>query len=184
MTLRNTPTRYGAVTQSFHWLTVIFVGAAYLLGPEGRESGIYAPENASALSWHETLGILVIVILVLRLAWRLVDRPPQDPPMPGWMLVSSRLVHWALYALLAAAPLTAILGAWYSGHPIVPFGLGDIAPPVSLSRDFGRGLAEVHGTLGNIIIALAFLHAAAALLHHFVLRDRVLLSMLPIRARD
>jgi cytochrome b561 len=179
MALRNSSTRYGAVTQTFHWLTVFLVGAAYLLGPEGPENRIYAPENASALSLHEAFGILVLVVVVLRLAWRAVDRAPEEPPMQAWMLVSSRIVHWALYALLMLAPITAIFGAWYSGHAIVPFGLGEIAPPVSLSHDFGRGLAEVHGTLGNIIIALAFLHALAALFHHFVLRDRVLLSMLP-----
>lgn len=179
MALRNTPTRYGAISQAFHWLTVLLVGAAYLLGPEGPENSIYAPANASALSWHETCGILVLALLVLRLGWRIIDRPPEKPPMPAWMLASSRIVHWTLYALLALAPLAAIFGAWYAGHPIILLGLGEVGPWVSLSHDFGRGLAEVHGTLGNIIIALAFLHAAAALIHHFVLRDRVLLSMLP-----
>jgi cytochrome b561 len=179
MTLMNTSTRYGAVSQSFHWLTVVLVGAAYLLSVEGPESRIYAPENASALSLHETLGILVIVVVVLRLAWRLVDRPPEDPPMAAWMLYSSLLVHWALYLLLAAIPLAGILGALYGGHPVTLLGFGPVGPFLTTSSDLGRSLAEVHGTLGNLIIIVAGLHAAAALFHHFVLRDRVLLSMLP-----
>lgn len=179
MRLLSTPIRYGAVAQSFHWLTVVLVGAAYLLGREGPESRIYAPENAFALSVHETLGMLVVAVLVLRLIWRLIDHVPDEPPMPAWMLSASRLVHRLLYALLAASPLTAIMGAWYSGHPLRLLGLGEIAPLVAPAHEFGRAVADIHGTLGNVIIAVAGLHAVAALFHHFVLRDRVLLSMLP-----
>ena len=179
MTLLSTPIRYGAIAQSFHRLTVALVGAAYLLGREGPESRIYAPENALALRFHETLGMLVVAVLVLRLVWRLIDHVPDEPPMPAWMLSASRLVHRLLYALLVALPLTAILGAWYSGHPLTLLWIGEIPPLVAPAHEFGRAVAEIHGTLGNVIIALAGLHAVAALVHHFVLRDRVLLSMLP-----
>ena len=179
MTLLSTPIRFGAIAQFFHWVTVVLVGAAYTLHAEGPEDQIYAPENALALSWHETLGMLVLAVLVLRLIWRLIDHVPDEPPMPRWMLSASRLVHRLLYVLLAALPATAVLGAWYSGHPIILLGIGEIAPPVASAREFGRAVAEIHGTLGNLIIALAGLHAVAALFHHFFLRDRVLLSMLP-----
>ncbi len=179
MTLRNTPTRYGAIVQTFHWLTVFLVGAAYLLGEGGPESRVYSDERAFTLSLHETFGTLVLVVLVLRLIWRVFERPPQDPPSPAWMTIASRVVHWLLYALLAAVPLTAIFGAWFEGHPINLLGLGDIGPLTSLSHDFGRTITELHTTLGNVIIWVAGLHAAAALFHHFFMRDRVLLSMLP-----
>ncbi len=177
------PARYSAVAQTFHWLTVILVGAAYLLGEGGPESRVYAAERASQMNLHETLGILVIVVMVLRLAWRLFDRAPAEPPMPTWMHLASRLVHWALYALLAAVPLTAIIGAWYEGHSVTFFG-SEIASLLPLSHDFGRTITELHTTLGNVIIWVAGLHAAAALYHHFVMRDSVLLSMLPFGGSD
>ncbi len=174
-----TRTRYSGVAQTFHWLTVALVGIAYLTGEGGPESRVYTAERASLLGWHETLGILVIVVMVLRLAWRMVDRAPEETPMPGWMQFSSQLVHWALYALLAAVPLTAIFGAWYEGHAVTFIGIGEIGPVLTTSHDFGRSITELHTTLGNVIIWIAGFHAAAALYHHFFLRDRVLLSMLP-----
>jgi len=179
LTLLSTPTRYGAVAQTFHWLTVFLVGTSYLIGEGGPEVRVYSPERAGLLGWHETLGTLVIGVLVVRLVWRLIDHVPDEPPMPGWMLASAKLVHWALYALLVAVPLTAILGAWYEGHSVIFLGYGEIAPLVAPAHSFGQSLTELHTTLGNVIIWLAGLHAAAALFHHFVLRDRVLLSMLP-----
>ena len=121
----------------------------------------------------------VLAVLVLRLLWRLMDRAPEEPPMPGWMSVSSRLVHWLLYALLVAVPATAILGAWYEGHPVTVLGFGGIGPAVALSHDFGRSITNIHTLLGDAIIWLAGFHAAAALFHHFFMRDRVLVSMLP-----
>ncbi len=80
-----TPTRYGAVSQTFHWLTAILVGAAFLLGEGGPEARVYVAERASTLNWHETLGILVIVVVVFRLVWRFFDPAPEEPPMPAWM---------------------------------------------------------------------------------------------------
>ena len=57
MTLRNSPTRYGAIGQTFHWLTVVFVGAAYLISQGGPETRVYSEPRAFQLSWHETFGI-------------------------------------------------------------------------------------------------------------------------------
>jgi cytochrome b561 len=172
------PARYGAAAQTFHWLTVILVGAAYLLGEGGPESRIYADERASQLSLHETLGMVVVVVLVLRLAWRFFDKAP-EVPMSSWMRAGSRLTHLALYILLAALPLTAIFGAWLEGHAVTLLGLGQFGPFFTPAEEVGDALSEIHETLGNVIIWLAGFHAAAALYHHFFLRDRVLVSMLP-----
>lgn len=179
MKLVSTPIRYGVAAQVFHWATAILVVSAWFLGREGAESEIYAVENAEALKWHESLGMLVLVILVLRLLWRMIDHVPDDPPMPRWMLLASRLFHRLLYVLLVLVPATAILGAWYSGHALSLFWPGDVPSPVTEMRGFGRTFAEIHGLLANILITIAGLHAVAALIHHFVLRDRLLLSMLP-----
>ena len=171
--------RYGAVAQAFHWTTVVLVVAAYLLGEGGPESRVYSATRASDLAWHETLGILVFVVVLVRLVWRLIDRVPEEPPMPVWMSLASRLVHWVLYAMLVAVPLTAIVGAWYEGYPVTFLGIGQIGPWLALSHDFGRTITELHTTLGSFIVWVAGAHAAAALFHHFVMRDRVLLAMLP-----
>jgi cytochrome b561 len=171
--------RYGAVAQVLHWLTVVCVLGAYLTAEGGPESRVYAEDRASDLALHETFGVLVLLLLVIRLLWRAVDRVPEEPSMPLWMLLASRLTHWVLYALLLTVPTTAILGAWYENRAIIPYLVGPIGPFVPASIDFGRQLTDIHTLLGEAIIYVAGVHAAAALFHHFILRDRVLVSMLP-----
>lgn len=94
---------------------------------------------------------------------------------------SARFGHWAIYALLILVPLTAILGAWFEGHPLIVLAVGNIQPWVPQSRPLGIALAGIHSWLGDVLIWLAGFHAAAALYHHFWRRDTVLLSMLPAR---
>ena len=95
------------------------------------------------------------------------------------MRASAKAVQWALYALLLAIPLTAIAGAWLEAHPLTILGIGNIGPMLAPAHDLGASLAYIHTILGNVIMWLAGLHAAAALFHHYVLRDATLRSMLP-----
>jgi cytochrome b561 len=178
LTLRSTPTRHGPVAQAFHWLTVALVLAAYILSEGGPETRVYSPAGEGARRIHETLGMVVFGVVLLRLLWRLVDTRPPLHFGPAWMTGAARLAHFLLYALLLAIPVTAIFGTWYEGHPLTLLGL-DLAPRVGEAHDFGQLVIKVHTTLGNVILWVAGLHAAAALVHHFYLRDAVLRSMLP-----
>ena len=178
MSVFGTRVRYGTVAQLFHWLTAGLVLAAFLVAEGGPPSRVYGEANAAALQLHESLGLAVFALVVGRLIWRLFDRHPQSPAMPGWMGISSKATHRALYGLLIAVPGTAILGAWFDGHPITVHGLGSVGPFFATS-DLGASLAGIHGTLGDLMMWLAGLHATAALYHHFFLRDRVLKTMLP-----
>jgi len=174
-------TRYGGVAQLFHWATAILVLMAFIYGPGGSEDRVYALARDPERRLHETLGLCVIALVVLRVLWRLLDQQPAAPPMARWMHLSSRAVQGLLYLLLFAVPLTAIAGAWLGGHPLTVLGGVDIPPWVGESHDVGVTLAELHGWLGDAILWLAGLHAAAAIYHHLFLRDAVLVSMLPAR---
>jgi cytochrome b561 len=92
---------------------------------------------------------------------------------------SSKIVQWALYVLLLMVPLTAIIGAWLEDHPVTLLGFGSIAPMVQGSRPIGEILSDLHGLIGDSLIWLVGVHGAAALFHHFWLRDNVLWSMSP-----
>jgi cytochrome b561 len=78
-----------------------------------------------------------------------------------------------------ALPLTAVAGAWLEGHPLTIIAGGDVPPLLAPSHDVGAALASVHKWLGDTIIWLAGFHALAALYHHVVLKDDVLITMLP-----
>lgn len=153
--------------------------AAYFLGPGGSEDRLYSAAVDPNRQLHETLGISVLVIVLLRIVWHWIDRGLEDPPMAAWMLYAAKIVHYLLYVLLIAAPLTAIVGAWLERHPGTLLGFGNIGPMLPLAHSIGQKVASLHPTLGDAILWVAGLHAAAALYHHFFLRDRVLVSMLP-----
>jgi cytochrome b561 len=179
MRLFGTRLRYGAVAQLLHWATAILVIAAFTYGPGGSEQRVYSAARNFDRQLHETLGLGVLAIVVLRLAWRAFDVTPEDPPVSAWMRFLAKAVQVTLYALLLLLPFTAISGAWLEGHPLTLLGNIRIDPLLGEMHSVGSAIATVHTWLGDTILWVAGVHAAAALYHHFALRDNVLRSMLP-----
>jgi cytochrome b561 len=177
--MRSSRLRYGAVTQLFHWLSVALVASAYIVSPGGSEARVYSAAFDTARQTHETIGILLFGLVLMRILWRLYEPTPEPPPMAPWMKLSASAAHFALYALLLAIPLTAIAGAWLENHPLTIFGIGNVGPMLSPVQGLGQSVAYIHTILGNVIIWLAGFHAAAALFHHYFMRDNILTSMLP-----
>jgi cytochrome b561 len=166
MTLFGTKLRYGTVAQAFHWVTVVLLATAWLVA------------HGHTRTLHETLGFAVFVIVAARLLWRAFDRRPEHQMSPV-VALGSKLVHWLLYGMLIAIPLTAIAGTWIEGYAITVYGLGEIGPYLAQSRQLGRQIMEIHFLLANAIVVVAGLHAMAALFHHFFIKDGVLRAMLP-----
>jgi cytochrome b561 len=154
----------------------MLVLAAYVLSKDGVS--LYSAAADGLRRIHETLGVLVFVVVVLRLLWGLIDSTPAKQPMPRWMAAAAKLVQFALYALLITIPATAVLGTWLEGIPVTLPGF-DIPPQIAKAHGLGQLIMEIHTTLGNAILWVAGVHAAAALFHHFYLRDEVLQSMAP-----
>ena len=179
MALADSRQRYDAVAQILHWATAILVVAAFIYGPGGSEQRVYSVARDFDRQIHETLGTSVFVATLLRLAWRAYEGVPAHSPMPSWMRVSSSVVHVALYALLLLLPLTAISGAWLEGHPLTLLGSVRMGPWLAEAHSVGSSIATIHTWLGDTILWIAGIHAAAGLYHHFGLRDGVLRSMLP-----
>lgn len=171
--------RYGTIAQTFHWLTAVLVLAAFLYGPGGSELRVYSPQNDAARQLHETLGLCVFVLALMRIVWRMTAPRPDPPNVVKWMGVIATVVQYALYLLLFAAPLTAIAGAWLEGHPLTLLGGLQIPSPVAPLHAIGSQLAAIHTWLGDAIMWTAGIHAVAAIYHHLVLKDDVLVSMLP-----
>jgi cytochrome b561 len=171
--------RYGAVAQALHWISAILVLVAFIYGPGGSEQRVYSAAKNADRQLHETLGLCVLVLSATRLAWRLVDARPDPPALARWMGRLAAFVRWVLYVLLFAVPLTAISGAWLEGHPLTLLGGIEITGPTSAQHAIGARIATVHTWLGDTILWVAGFHALAGIVHHFVLKDSVLVSMLP-----
>ena len=96
--------------------------------------------------------------------------------------MAAKLNHYALYALLIAVPIAGIVVQFKRGRPLPLFGLEDIVSPWVLDRAFARTMLRVHEYLADTLLILAGIHAAAALIHHYLWRDRTLTRMLPGKA--
>jgi cytochrome b561 len=179
--------RYDTLSRVFHWATAVVVTIAFILGPGGfgrlMRQGV-DPATQSNIVWHESLGIIVFALTVLRLLWMALRPATPQFPMAGWMNLVGRLMHIALWAMLLALPVTAFLSLGSEGHPLTLLGGVRVDRMAFIAESGIAKLADwgdVHTFLGDAIMWLAGLHAAAAIFHHMVLKDGVLLAMLPRR---
>jgi len=171
--------RYDGVSQTLHWVTAVLVVYAFIDGPGGTEARVYAPWRDSQRQFHETLGLFVLVLLIVRVFWRRMEKRPAPVQGVRWMKISAGLVQCALYILLFAVPGTAIVGAWLEGHPLTLLAGLTIPPPPLFAHTAGAAISNLHKWLGDLIMWVGAFHALAAFYHHFVLKDTALLSMLP-----
>lgn len=116
-----------------------------------------------------------------RVLWRMADPPPQPVPtmLGAWVGIAGRLAHYALYGRLVAVPIAGIVLQFARGDALPLLGLAEIPSPWVADRTYARSVKEVHEVLANALVILAAFHAAAALVHHWVLHDRTLVRMLP-----
>ena len=174
------PQRYSPLVQAIHWITAVLVLVAFFYGPGGSERQVYSTARDFDRQLHESLGVTVFTLTALRLAWRFFDVRPEERPVAAWMGVAAKMVQFVLYFFLFALPVTAVTGAWLEGHPVTLLAGAKIGPYLPEAHALGSTIARVHTWLGDAILWVAGLHALAALYHHFVLRDGVLRSMLPV----
>lgn len=182
--MSRTTERYHPTLITLHWLTLLLMVGVYALIElhDGLPKG--STERALAKSWHESLGILVFAVVVLvRLPLRwMLGQPSELAGTPAWQSRLAHVMHWALYGLLIAAPVLGYLSLNAKGAPVSLFGLelpGLMAPDKALAG----GLKEVHEAIGTLGYWLIGLHAAAALVHHYLMHDTTLARMGLGRAR-
>lgn len=175
--------RYSTPSIILHWLMLLLLIAVYAtielreIYPKGS-----APREALK-TWHFMLGLSVFGLVWLRVAARLLWRGPG--PVAGasrFQLTISTAVHAALYIFLVAMPLAGWLILSAEGKPVPFYGL-ELPALVGRSEGLAERVESVHELVGTIGYWLVGLHAAAALFHHYVMRDRLIARMLPLGAR-
>lgn len=192
MEWRNSPTRYGLVAMILHWLIALAVLAMLALGFVMGEVREGSALQFQLFQWHKSIGITILLLTVLRLAWRLMNRQPPFPPtMRPWERAFARATHFGFYVLLFALPLsgwamvsTSPLGIPTLLYGVVPWPNLPWAARAENPEALEAILSEAHELLAFGMIALLVLHVAGALRHHFLLRDTVLRRMLPLPERQ
>lgn len=180
---------YGGVAITLHWLIAIAIIANIVLGLYFADLPRSDPDKFILTQTHKSIGLTVLVLSLIRVAWRLVNPvPPLPRSMSPALRFSSRTIQVLLYVLIVLIPLAgwAMVSASPLGLPTRYFGwfewpqipwLAELprAAKRSLSREFG----EAHVILAWSAIVLVPIHITAALYHQFVRRDDVLARMLP-----
>ena len=179
MALRNTSERWGAIAKAFHWVIAALVLCMIVLGLWAVNAPL-GPLKLQLFAIHKLTGLSIFVLMVLRLSWRLINPTPILPPsLSGWERVAARVTHWLLYGLILLMPISGYVITSAANFPISVFGLFQI--PLIVPHDKGlEDLGEtVHVLSFYVLAALLTLHVAAALRHHFILKDDILKRMLP-----
>lgn len=176
-------TQYNAVARACHWLTVALLLMIVPLGlvmgglPRGRLQD-------TLFLTHESLGLSVFGLTILRLLWRLAR--PAPPPSTALSPLERRAsigVHALLYLLLFLMPITGYLFVSFSGIELRYLGLVEVPSLVAKAKPRADIALSIHASLQWAIYALAALHAGAALHHHLRRHDDVLQRMLPALRR-
>jgi cytochrome b561 len=177
--LSNPATRYGGVALTAHWLTVLLLAGSFTLGYVMTDMAI-SPTKLKLFSYHKWIGVTIFGLVALRLLWRLFVTPPALPAtMAAWERRLASLTHGLLYALLFAVPLSGWLMSSAKGFQTVYFGVWPIPDLLGKDKALAGFFEATHEFLTSVMLGLVALHAVAALKHHFINRDGVLLRMLP-----
>lgn len=179
--MRGSELRYGNVAIALHWLVAALVLVQIAWGWGMQEIPKQPPGlRADAFNVHKSIGLTILVLMVVRLAWRLRHPPPPLPEMPQWQRILARGNHAVLYIALFVMPVAGYLGSVFSGYPVKAFG---ITLPAWGWRDdtIKSTMSAVHLATSWVLVAAIALHLAAALKHALVDRDGLLRRMWPAR---
>lgn len=179
MTFRNTTVAWGSLSKALHWLIVLLIINQWviILRAHNMPRG---PALIETLAWHKSFGITILALAIVRLAWRLVNPTPELTTVTRpWERQLARITHFLLYALLFAVPLTGWMMSSARNFPVSWFKLVQLPDLVSPSQSAYELLHSLHEGLNLALVAVALLHVAGALKHHFIDRNDVLKRMLP-----
>jgi len=175
-------TNYDNVAVALHWLTALLVLVQFISGITWDYFPHATAETMQSL--HVSLGVVFTAAVAARLAWRWMPGHQVSSLEVGWMRIASKGVHYLLYLLLVVQAGLGFAFRWAQGHPVGFFGLFAIPSPLGVVEKATRHtLHDLHEKAGWLIVIIALGHALAALYHHYVVKDRVLLRMLPKSGR-
>jgi cytochrome b561 len=171
---------YSGVAKSLHWIVALCVIAIVPMGimmgrlPDGDFKN-------NLFEFHKSLGALVLMLMTVRLIYRVVHGAPPEPRIPAFYRFAGNVTHWVLYALLFATPIVAWIGYNAFGVRVPFFGLFELPALIGKNEALSDRLFAVHRFLGITTGIFMVMHIGAALFHYVIRKDGVLERMLPGR---
>ncbi len=167
----------------FHWATVVLVLLMIPAGLVMVQDGLDRTVQNALFIFHKNVGVLVLLLVLARLAYRLAVPPPPLPAgMPAWQHRVSGITHGLLYALLIAMPVAGYVRVRAGGFPIEALDALGVPTLVPRSESLAELAKMLHWLGGFALAALIALHVGAALFHAIVKQDGVFSRMWPLKS--
>lgn len=171
------------VSKLLHWLVALLIFGQFVLGWLA-ESWHMSPTKLDLFVWHKSIGILVLVLVLVRIAVRLLHGSPTLPAdLPAWEVWSARGNQLLLYALMLALPLSGWIINSAANMPFRVFWWFEMPDLTGPDKGLASAAELWHLLLFIVLAVLVLIHIAAALNHHFRKGNDILERMLPGRAR-
>lgn len=168
---------YTLTARVFHWLTAALVLIMLPIGI-AMANFDFGPAQDTLYHLHRSIGATLLPIVLLRLLYRLTHpAPPLPDDIPAIQQLAAHATHWALYVLLIVQAIVGWIATSAYRAPILVFWLFELPPIWPVDQPFSEKMFVVHRILGIAIAVLICMHVGAALYHHFVRKDRVLMRM-------
>jgi len=172
---------YTKVAIAMHWSIAFLIFLNVCLGFLMETFPKSAPGHDQVLFYHASFGSLIFGLAVFRLFWRSTHKPPALPShIPAWQQNVAHVLHWILYTLMLAVPLTGYLHRMAGGHPISFFGMGYLPVLIGKNEPLRLLTDTLHVALVWTLCILVVGHIGAALKHRFIDRDSVIQRMLGV----
>ena len=164
--------RYSLTARALHWILALLLAGMVAVGWYMMTIE-HEPPGRQLIALHKSFGLIVFTLVVVRVLFRLSNRPPALPAsVPAWQRRLSAATQAVLYLLMLAIPLAGYVGASYSKSGVPFFGL--MTPRwAALNHDLAENLFDLHSTLVWVLVAAAALHVAGALKHWLIDKDGV-----------
>lgn len=182
--LKNTLNAFGSISRFFHWVIALLVCAQFYWVWSPNFITFSDAIKTQYVLLHKSLGISILALAILFILWRMVTIRPSDPSQPYWKQIIAKIVHYSLFILLLAMPILGYLMSVADGRTVRFFGLFDLPNLISANPKMADLYFQTHSILGYVFVILIGLHVAAALHHHFIVKDDVLKKMLPFRKQE
>jgi cytochrome b561 len=178
MQIRDTSLSFGFTSILLHWISAGLVAVIFVLGQIAEDMS-RGPDKIELMSVHQSLGMLLLIIVLARLLWRLGQGFPDPVGDQKDLLVRlSRLWHWLLLGFIIVLPLSGYLVAETGRGEMTFFGIVPLPDLIGSGRGVHEFFEEIHETLAGLLVPLVIVHVLAALKHHYLDRDATLSRML------
>jgi cytochrome b561 len=170
---------YTRTAVTLHWIIALLIFTTFPLGVYMHDLPL-SPDKLRLYSWHKWIGVTIFLLAILRVSWRSTHLPPPLPAvMQSWEKFAAQTVHYLLYVLILAIPLSGWLMSSAKGVQTVWFGVLPLPDLVSRDKELGDSLRAVHESLNFLLLGLVIAHVGGALKHQFIEHDNILARMLP-----